>query len=272
MSGHGCGVAHRDDVAMELIVPILVLVVIWLVLGPIWLLIRVNQAIKRSDEASQRSIELSARLSLLERELTRLRESPAQPAAQPSETPLAPTPQPAPSLPTALLQARAPAATSEPAVPSQPRPAIPVQPPPVVSPVTPGPIAAAVTRERPPAPPAISPLPAPPLRPSLPAINWEQFMGVKLFAWLGGLALFLGVWFFIKYSFDQGWISPAIRVAMGFVTGLALLIGGLRLPRPGRSPRRLPPNAPWPPQQFHHYRHHRFDQACPPSTGNSSWV
>ena len=30
---------------------------------------------------------------------------------------------------------------------------------------------------------------------SVPSINWEQFMGVKLFAWAGGLALFLGVAF-----------------------------------------------------------------------------
>src|SRR6266480_3740907 len=40
-------------------------------------------------------------------------------------------------------------------------------------------------------------------QPSLPAINWEQFMGAKLFAWIGGLALFLGVAFFVKYSFEH---------------------------------------------------------------------
>ena len=35
--------------------------------------------------------------------------------------------------------------------------------------------------------------PTEPALPSLPEFNWEQFMGVKLFAWIGGLALFLGL-------------------------------------------------------------------------------
>jgi len=32
------------------------------------------------------------------------------------------------------------------------------------------------------------------------SVEWEKFMGVKLFAWLGGFALFLGMVFFVKYS------------------------------------------------------------------------
>jgi uncharacterized membrane protein len=67
--------------------------------------------------------------------------------------------------------------------------------------------------------------------PSATPFNWEQFMGVRLFAWLGGFALFLAAAFFVKYSFDHDLISPALRVTMGFVTGLGLLLGGLRLPR-----------------------------------------
>lgn len=61
--------------------------------------------------------------------------------------------------------------------------------------------------------------------------NWEQFMGVKLFAWVGGFALFLAVAFFVKYSFDRGWISPELRVASGFLVGIGLLIGGVLLKR-----------------------------------------
>ncbi len=71
---------------------------------------------------------------------------------------------------------------------------------------------------------------APPPKPA-PAINWEQFMGVKGFAWLGGLALFLGVAFFIKYSFDNNLIRPQLRVAIGFLTGLGLLVGGVAMSR-----------------------------------------
>src|SRR5262249_11239668 len=73
--------------------------------------------------------------------------------------------------------------------------------------------------------------PPPPQPPPMPRINWEQFMGVKLFAWVGGLALFLGVAFFVKYSFEHDLVPPELRVALGFLTGLGLLVGGLLLSR-----------------------------------------
>lgn len=78
----------------------------------------------------------------------------------------------------------------------------------------------------------LAPPPVPsPAQPPGPAVNWEQFMGAKLFAWVGGLALFLGVAFFIKYSFDRNLIPPELRVAIGFVAGLGLLAGGLAMRR-----------------------------------------
>src|SRR6266480_3080862 len=67
--------------------------------------------------------------------------------------------------------------------------------------------------------------------PRRPAINWEQFVGAKLFAWIGGLALFLGVAFFVKYSFEHNLIPPELRVAIGFVVGVSLLVGGVLLKR-----------------------------------------
>src|SRR5436309_701693 len=67
--------------------------------------------------------------------------------------------------------------------------------------------------------------------PARPPINWEQFMGAKLFAWIGGLALFLGVAFFVKYSFEHNLISPELRVAIGFVVGAGLVVGGLLVKR-----------------------------------------
>lgn len=67
--------------------------------------------------------------------------------------------------------------------------------------------------------------------PPKPAFNLEQFMGVKLFAWIGGLALFLGVAFFVKYSFDHNLIPPEVRVAIGFLIGIALIVGGVLLSR-----------------------------------------
>jgi hypothetical protein len=52
-----------------------------------------------------------------------------------------------------------------------------------------------------------------------------------MFAWVGGLALFLGVAFFVKYSFDRNLISAQMRVAIGYTVGLGLLVGGLWMPR-----------------------------------------
>ena len=62
-------------------------------------------------------------------------------------------------------------------------------------------------------------------------IDWEQFLGVKLFAWIGGLVLFLGVAFFVKYSFDHNLISPQMRLVAAYLLGIGLLIGGLAIPR-----------------------------------------
>jgi uncharacterized membrane protein len=62
--------------------------------------------------------------------------------------------------------------------------------------------------------------------PPRPAFSIEQFLGVKLFAWLGGVALFFGIIFFVKYAFERDLIPPALRIAAGFATGLALLGGG----------------------------------------------
>lgn len=76
-----------------------------------------------------------------------------------------------------------------------------------------------------------TPAAAPEQPPAAPMFNWEQFMGVKLFAWVGGLALFLGVAFFIKYSFERDLVSPELRVALGFMAGLGLIIGGIFLRR-----------------------------------------
>src|SRR5438445_6713130 len=99
-------------------------------------------------------------------------------------------------------------------------------PPPLPQEVIPA-ATSATTPEPPQPPPAKPPAPAP----SLSAINWEQFMGAKLFAWIGGLALFLGVAFFVKYSFEHNLIPPELRVAIGFAVGLALVVGGLALKR-----------------------------------------
>ena len=88
------------------------------------------------------------------------------------------------------------------------------------------------------APATPPPLPVPPplpiATPPPPAptpFNWEAFMGVKLFAWLGGLALFLGVVFLVKYSFENNLITPLGRVTIGVVIGAGLVALGWWLAR-----------------------------------------
>src|SRR5439155_8165396 len=63
------------------------------------------------------------------------------------------------------------------------------------------------------------------------SLNWEQFMGAKLFAWIGGFALFLAVAYFVKYSFEHDLIPPEVRVALGFLVGIGLVVGGAVLRR-----------------------------------------
>src|SRR5439155_3251509 len=153
---------------------------------------------------ARRSVEdFETRLRGLEAELQLLRHAPAEPS---TERPFA---------------AQQKTAEEEPFV-SPPVAESPPQTRPLsVPPPLPEEVLAAATSATSPAAP----------QPSLPAINWEQFMGAKLFAWTGGLALFLGVAFFVKYSFEHNLIPPELRVAIGFVVGLALVAGGLALKR-----------------------------------------
>src|SRR5213079_622409 len=120
--------------------------------------------------------------------------------------------------------------TERPEIVAQPKPEAPVIPPVSVPPPLP------VTAVPPPIPETTPLIPveevrmeaaAPPAR----TIDWEQFMGAKMFAWIGGFALFLGVAFFVKYSFEHNLISPELRVAIGFLAGIALVVGGLALKR-----------------------------------------
>src|SRR5213595_1523371 len=105
-----------------------------------------------------------------------------------------------------------------------------VQPPPPVT--TPSPVLQEEKSVPPPVPKTFIEATVPQItKPAKPPINWEQFMGAKLFAWIGGLALFLGIAFFVKYSFEHNLISPELRIAIGFVVGAGLVVGGLLLKR-----------------------------------------
>lgn len=70
-----------------------------------------------------------------------------------------------------------------------------------------------------------------------PSFDWESVVGVKLFAWIGGLAFFLGVVFFVKYAFENNLITPVMRVVIGALVGVALInIGAWTAARRFRVP------------------------------------
>ncbi len=172
-------------------------------------------ALVLANKARSENAELRLRLIRLGQEIQDLRGA-GPPAAPSPAVPIPPSPAvpaaPAPVPPAAVWPATA---TPPPSAPA-PKPATP--PPLVIPPRVPG------TRATSPPPvPTRAPAATAPRRP----INWEQFMGVKMLAWLGGLALFLGAAFFLKVSIERGWIPPALRAALGFVAGAGLLVGGL---------------------------------------------
>ncbi|MEO7975076.1 MAG: DUF2339 domain-containing protein, partial [Thermoanaerobaculia bacterium] len=54
--------------------------------------------------------------------------------------------------------------------------------------------------------------------------DWEAVVGVRLFSWIAGVALVLAALFFLRYSVEQGWLGPAVRMALGIATGISLLV------------------------------------------------
>jgi hypothetical protein len=49
-------------------------------------------------------------------------------------------------------------------------------------------------------------------------------VGVRLFSAVAGIALVIAAIFFLRYSVERGWLQPPVRVAIGVLTGLALLV------------------------------------------------
>ncbi len=54
----------------------------------------------------------------------------------------------------------------------------------------------------------------------------ESFFGGRVLLAIGAFVLLLGVGFFIKYAFDNNWIGPMGRVAMGLIAGIAFVSAG----------------------------------------------
>src|SRR5688572_9770783 len=101
----------------------------------------------------------------------------------------------------------------------------------IAGPVPP-PIPPFIPRAGPTCPAAMPPLPVAAPRPTParagPSRSIENVIGQNWASWVGAIVLFLGIVFFLKYAWDQGWIrpSPAMRVAAAVASGAALAAAG----------------------------------------------
>lgn len=59
----------------------------------------------------------------------------------------------------------------------------------------------------------------------------EQRLGSRAFAWVGALAVALSGIFLVKYSIDQGYLEPPVRVTLAGILGMVMLIAGEWLQR-----------------------------------------
>jgi len=188
------------------------LVIIVLILAPIalviWLITQTNEARRRLEELARRLASVELDLHLLKRG----EKDATAPATAPTATPP----------PVAELLKSREAQRTQPAAPPTFAPG--AAPPPLAATTTAAPRTGAPQQVPPPLAPA-------PVRTTKPAFNLEHFLGVKMFAWIGGFIAFLVVAFVLKESFDRGWITPPLRIALGYVTGAGLLFGAFRLSR-----------------------------------------
>ncbi len=59
----------------------------------------------------------------------------------------------------------------------------------------------------------------------------EQSLTSRWLVWLGGITLALGGVFLVRYSIEQGWLGPTVRILLGLLFGAALILGGEALRR-----------------------------------------
>jgi hypothetical protein len=68
------------------------------------------------------------------------------------------------------------------------------------------------------------PPPPPPPADEPSSFDWEGLVGVKLFSAIAGVALVVAAILFLRYSMQQGWLQPPVRVLIGIAVAVALLV------------------------------------------------
>jgi uncharacterized membrane protein len=165
--------------------------------------------------------KLNDRLAILERHLAAIEKAVASGASRADDPPAS-----VPSSPT-------PATPPSPAIAPHPVPIAMPHVSPVPPPEIPKP------RELSPHPPQTNIFTAPPLHASLPktssSLDWETIIGGRWLNRIGIVALIGATTFFLKYAFDNNWIGPSGRVAIGILLGASMLPWSQWLLRRGYS-------------------------------------
>jgi len=176
---------------MGMALPVL-FVVAWFIVVPIYLLVRVSSLGRTLQE-------IKDQLSALKREPRMAGPAAEAPPAAPDRIATAAAPS---EIPPTVVPAPAPPAKLPPTAGLEQVtfPRVEVPPPPA-----------------PPVPPTITP-PAPGVS------DWESLLGANWLSKLGVAALAIAAAFFLKYAFDQQWIGPTARIAIGLVSA-AILVG-----------------------------------------------
>jgi len=63
----------------------------------------------------------------------------------------------------------------------------------------------------------------------LPRAGWEELLGGRVLAWLGGVAILLGIVFFLGMAISRGWIDEPARTVLAFLGSSSLLVVGVWL-------------------------------------------
>lgn len=58
--------------------------------------------------------------------------------------------------------------------------------------------------------------------------GWETFIGQKAFGWVAAVLFLFSATFFLRYAYQNNWIGPIGRVAIGELFGAGLVISGCR--------------------------------------------
>lgn len=113
---------------------------------------------------------------------------------------MAETPLPPPFVELPVPEAAAPPAEPLPEAALEPPPAPPFEPEPEATPLPP-PMAAAEPEK----------------------VGWEQRLGARAFIWVGAVTLALAAVFLVRYSIEEGYLSPEVRVILAALFGSALV-------------------------------------------------